>query len=71
MLEIIETLGGAMVAFIESLIQTITTGFSSILWSGTGETRTLSDIAVFLIVLFAIGMTVGAAKLIFNLIKNR
>ncbi len=71
MLEILETIGGAMTGFITSLVQTITSGFSEMFWTGTGETRTLSDLAIFLLVLFGIGITVGASKLIFNLIKNR
>ena len=71
MLEILETIGGAMVAFITSLVQTITSGFSQMFWTSVGEQRSLSDLAIFLLVIFGIGISVAASKLIFNLIKNR
>lgn len=71
MLEILETLGQTMITFITSLVQTLTAGFTGMMWTGQGAERTLSDLGIFLIVLFGIGITVGASKLIFNLIKNR
>ena len=71
MTDIITTIGQSIVDFITYLIQAITTAFSEMLWTGTGETRTLSDIAIFLLILFGIGIAVGCSKLIFNLIKNR
>lgn len=71
MSEIVTTIGDTMIAFISSLVQTLTSGFTGMFWEGTGETRTISDIGIFLLVLFGIGITVGASKLIFGLIKNR
>lgn len=71
MLQILETIGNSMVQFITYLVQTFTAGFTGMFWQGTGENRELSDLAIFLLVIFAIGITVAASKLIFNLIKNR
>ncbi|MBQ8392319.1 MAG: hypothetical protein IJX51_00970 [Clostridia bacterium] len=71
MTEIITTIGGALTGFIEYLWQAVTSFFTGIFWDGTGETRTISDLGVFLLVLFGIGIAVGCSKLIFNLIKNR
>lgn len=71
MTEIITTIGQSIVDFIKYLIQAITSSFSEMFWTGTGETRTLSDIAIFLLILFGVGIAVGCSKLIFNLIKYR
>lgn len=71
MTEIITTIGQTMVTFIMSLVQTLSEGFTGLFWSGEGSERVISDLGVFLLVLFGIGITVGASKLIFNLIKNR
>ena len=71
MQEITSTIGGALVAFIKSLIQAFREGFTEMFWEGTGESRSITDIGVFLLVLFGIAIAVGASKLIFVLIKNR
>ena len=71
MTEILETIGGALVQFITSLVQALSAGFTGMFWEGEGETRKISDIGIFLLVLFGIGIAVGASKLIFGLIKNR
>ena len=71
MIEIISTIGGALTGFIEYLWQAIVSFFTGMFWEGTGETRKITDIGVFLLVLFGIGIAVGCSKLVFNLIKNR
>ena len=71
MTEILETIGGALVQFITSLVQALTTGFTGMFWEGEGESRKISDLGIFLLCLFSIGLAVGASKLIFYLVKNR
>lgn len=71
MQEIISTIGGALVAFITSLVEALRTGFTEMFWEGTGEARTITDIGVFLLVIFGLTIAVGASKLIYGLIKNR
>lgn len=71
MTEIITTIGQTMVTFITSLVQTLSAGFTGLFWSGEGSNRVVSDLGIFLLVLFGVGIAVGASKLIFKLIKNR
>ena len=39
MQEIVSTIGGALVAFITSLVEALRIGFTEMFWEGTGEAK--------------------------------
>ena len=68
--EILSTLGGAITAFVQYPIEAVVSGVESFLWTGSGETKTLTTAALVMFIMTGAGIAVGITTWITNLVRG-